>query len=302
MVAHTNPTYSQANWRERPAVAAVLRGESGSLFGSHPDSGAQTITAFSPIEGTSWGLLMEESWDEIANPWLRYTQVAPLALIPALVLAAGALYFALRQIVQPLQRLDAQATRLGWGEFDAIEQPVGGIQEIRALQATLARMAGRLQAAQAGMRSYAATLTRGQEEERARLARELHDETVQTLIALEHRAHMLRRALERDPAAAAGKADELTEMAAGAVQEVRRVIRALRPLFLDDLGWLPAVQALVDDLNRSGSMTAALHVERPPSPAGPGRRTDAVPHHPGGVGQRGPAQQRPAGPGRSAIH
>ena len=114
------------------------------------------------------------------------------------------------------------------------------------------------------MRSYAATLTRGQEEERARLARELHDETVQTLIALEHRAHMLRRALERDPAAAAGKADELTEMAAGAVQEVRRVIRALRPLFLDDLGWLPAVQALVDDLNRSGSMTAALHVSGPP--------------------------------------
>jgi signal transduction histidine kinase len=157
---------------------------------------------------------------------------------------------------------------LGKGDFDALNEPVEGIQEIQALQATLARMAAQLQAAQVGIRNYAAAVTQGQENERARLARELHDETVQNLIALEHQSHMLRRAIDRDRVAAARKADELAVLAAAAVRKVRRTIRALRPLYLDDLGWLPAVQALVNDLNKSGKVKASLTI------AGVERRLD----------------------------
>ncbi len=107
-----------------------------------------------------------------------------------------------------------------------------------------------------------------EKEDKARLARELHDETVQNLIALEHQSHMLRRAIDRDRVAAARKADELAVLAAAAVRKVRRTIRALRPLYLDDLGWLPAVRALVDDLNKSGKVKASLTI------AGVERRLD----------------------------
>ena len=270
VVAHPDPALTGLDFSDYPGVAAVLCDETGSTFGLDPETGEEAVFAYSPVGDSNWKLLIKEPWSAIANPLLRYSQIAPLALVPALLLAAGALYFGLHQIVQPLRRLDAQATRLGWGDFDALEKRVGGTEEIQALQTTLTRMAEQIRAAQAGMRSYAAALTMGQEDERARLARELHDETVQTLIALEHRVHMLRRAIDQDPETVARRVNELTEMASGAVTEVRRVIRALRPLYLDDLGWLPAVQALVDDLEKSGKLTATFQIN------GQGRRLEPI--------------------------
>jgi signal transduction histidine kinase len=260
VLAHNNPSLDGADMSDHPSIDALSQGETGSQFQRQADTDEEVVIAYSPVGDSGWGLLMEESWSVIADPRLRYSQVAPLVLVPALLLAAGALVFGIRRIVQPLQKLDRQTARLGWGEFDAVREPVGGTGEIRALQATLARMAEQLRDAQAGMRSYATALTQGQEEERARLARELHDETVQTLIALEHRVHMLRRAISRNPEEAIYKAGDLAQMAADAVQEVRRVIRALRPLYLDDLGWLPALRALVDDLNGTDGTRATLRV------------------------------------------
>ena len=260
VLVHPDSSLAGMDLHNHPGVSAALGGETGSLFLRHSEDNNEVVIAYSPIGETGWGLLLEESWSAIADPQLRYSQIAPLALVPALLLAAGALVFGIRRIVQPLQQLGHQADRVGWGEFDALSEPVGGIEEIQALQTTLAHMAEQLQAAQAGMRSYAAALTRGQEEERARLARELHDETVQILIALEHRIHMLRRAISRDPDSAISKADELAKMAAGAVKDVRRVIRALRPLYLEDLGWIPAIQSLVNDLEKSGELTAAFRI------------------------------------------
>ena len=261
VLAHPDPARLGEAVTDYPGVAAVLEGRTGSTVGVRPGTGEEIIIAYSPIEGTGWALILEESWGRIAGPRVQYTQLAPLVLLPALILAAVTIYVGIRQIVQPLQQLDEQATRLGWGEFDAVQQPVGGIEEIRALQTTLSRMARQLAMAQAGMRSYAAALLRGQEEERARLARELHDETVQTLIALEHRIHGVRRALSRDPLTVEGRLEELAQMATDSVHEVRRVVRALRPLYLEDLGWVSAVRALAEELDKRGSMTATFSLQ-----------------------------------------
>jgi signal transduction histidine kinase len=144
---------------------------------------------------------------------------------------------------------------LGWGEFEAMEEPVGGIAEIRALQATLIEMADQVQSYQVGMRGYLAALTQGQEEERKRLARELHDETAQSLIALDQKLQMAQRALGRDPRAAAARLDELRAMAADLIQEVRRFSRNLRPIYLEDLGLIPALEMLTRDANGSNNGT-----------------------------------------------
>jgi len=90
-----------------------------------------------------------------------------------------------RQIVQPSQSLEKQAAELGWGNFEAIEKPVGGIAEIHHLQAQLILMAQKVKAAQKNLRGYVNMITAGQEDERRRLARELHDDVVQSLIALD---------------------------------------------------------------------------------------------------------------------
>jgi signal transduction histidine kinase len=169
-------------------------------------------------------------------------------LVPGLLIAGAAVWFGIRRIVQPLQQLEGRATDLAWGDFDSIEKPVGGIEEIQQLQATLKHLANRVRSTQAGMRNYIAAITQTQEDERARLARELHDQTVQTLIALGHREQRLKRYVTDDPEAAA-VLDELRGMTTQAVDDLRRIIRAMRPIYLEELGLVPALEMLAHDLN-----------------------------------------------------
>ncbi len=247
---------------EHPGVAEALRGESGALFRRVEDS--EHVVAFSPVPPVGWALVTEEPWEAVYSPLLRTTLAAPLILIPVLLFALVALGFGIRQIVQPLNALEQKTTQLAGGQFAVIESPVGGIAEIRSLQDGLIQMARKLKAAQQRLRDYAAAILRSQEDERARLARELHDETVQALVALDQRVQMVERGLARDPQAAAGKLAELRTMTAAMLDDVRRVIRALRPIYLDDLGLLPALEMLTQTIGRESGLTATFEVEGEP--------------------------------------
>jgi signal transduction histidine kinase len=179
---------------------------------------------------------------------MRYSQATPLVLVPGLLLALGLVWFGLQRIVRPLQRLEAQARELGWGNFSVIEKPVGGIDEIQHLQDTLRLMVKSIQAAQAGMHNYIGAITQAQEDERTRLARELHDQTTQSLIALNHQQQMLKPHF-RDNSEATAMLAELRSMIEAIIEDLRRIVRAMRPIYLEELGLATALKMLVKDLN-----------------------------------------------------
>ncbi len=79
------------------------------------------------------------------------------------------------------------------------------------------------------------------EAQRARLARELHDETAQVFAALKLQLGSLRESAPED---LHPRLDRLTELVGAGVGSIRRVSEDLRPTVLDDLGLLPALQAL----------------------------------------------------------
>ena len=84
-----------------------------------------------------------------------------------------------------------------------------------------------------------------QEEERGRVARELHDSISQMLVGVRYALDNTRRRLQRgDPEAAQVPLDKGITYLGSAISEVRRVSRDLRPGVLDDLGLGPAVKAL----------------------------------------------------------
>ena len=243
-----------------PGVAQALRGENGAAL-VRDESGVEWVVAYASAPSVDWGLIISEPWEEAVNPLLRASLLIPLALIPAVLVTLAAIIFGARRVIRPLQQLDRQAARVGQGDYDALAQPIGGIAEIQTLRATLAEMAGQIRSYRRSMQSYAAAITRSQEDERARLARELHDETVQSLIALDQRVQMVERALARDPKSAADKLAELRAMTTETLEDVRHAIRALRPIYMEDLGLVPALEAMVRSIGAENGPAATFVVE-----------------------------------------
>ncbi len=232
-------------------VADALNGESGTIYVSDDASsdGEEQVIAFSSIPPLNWALVIKEPWQEVADPLLRATELAPLILAPVLIVALIGLLFGLRQIVQPLQSLERKAAELGWGDYEAIEESVGGINEIQRLQTELIHMAHKVQVAQQSLRGYLGAVTAGQEEERRRLARDLHDDTIQALIALNQRIQLAQISATGEPAA--GQLAEMQQMAEQTIGDLRRLTRDLRPIYLEDLGLVTALDMLARDASQT---------------------------------------------------
>jgi two-component system sensor histidine kinase UhpB len=98
-----------------------------------------------------------------------------------------------------------------------------------------------------------------QEEERRRIARELHDGIGQTLTSLAVRLRSLEEFSTREEAAAQAKV--LRKIAAGAVDEVRRIARGLRPSVLDDLGLDEALRQYASEYQQTHGVAVDVQVE-----------------------------------------
>jgi signal transduction histidine kinase len=102
------------------------------------------------------------------------------------------------------------------------------------------------------LRFYIRKVTDAQEDERRRVARELHDETVQGLVDVARRLDALATSDLEAPEAAAERVEQVYQRIEELLQGVRRFSRDLRPSVLDDLGLLPAIEGLLADLEESG--------------------------------------------------
>jgi signal transduction histidine kinase len=240
-----------------PGVREALSGQSGSSYVRV--EGDEHVVAFGPVQPTGWALVTEEPWESVTSPLLNSSLMAPLVLVPALLLALLALWFGARQVVQPLRQLGQEAALLAEDRPPASARPVGGIAEIRDLQRTLNGMARRIQAARAALRRYIAQITRAQEDERRRIARDLHDETIQELIALDQRIQMLGLDLQARGAPEAERAEGIHHAATEIVAGIRRLTRALRPIYLEDLGLLPALRMQASASQETMGIPVTLH-------------------------------------------
>jgi PAS domain S-box-containing protein len=105
------------------------------------------------------------------------------------------------------------------------------------------------------LEAYARRTTAAREEERARIARELHDGPVQTLVLLWRRLDALEQ-VEGEPRA--GELRAAQRAAREAADELRRVSRDLRPSILHDLGLTAALRAEVSSFSQRSGIVARL--------------------------------------------
>jgi signal transduction histidine kinase len=252
-------------------IPQALSSTGGSTL-CHAPGGTQMYISYAAVGNTGWRVVVEEPYDDLVDPILRLPGLIPIVIAVAGVVTLLALTFGARTVVVPLQRLARAAGRVSWGDLSAIAEPVTGVEEIEDLQRALQEMAGRVQSYQDGMRDYLAAVTEAQERERTRLARELHDETVQALIALGQRVEMARRSLERGEIERARTTlDDVRQLSTETMEGVRRFSRDLRPLYLEDLGFVPALEMLAQEAGRQGGAPVGVRVEGTPRRLSPAR-------------------------------
>ncbi|WP_420555972.1 cache domain-containing protein [Roseovarius sp.] len=111
-------------------------------------------------------------------------------------------------------------------------------------------------AADAKLKKLTQRVFDAQEEERSRVARELHDGISQILVGVRYALDSARRRFASHDARAGETLDRGIAHLSGAIHEVRRISRDLRPGVLDDLGLGPALKSLVEDFgHRTGIKT-----------------------------------------------
>ncbi len=238
-----------------------------------PDSagGQGEVIAYAPLSLVPWAVVIRQSDREVFAPVYegrrRLLQWGPLMLVLGLLFTWGAA----ESVRRPLALLTRAAERIAAGDlgepipalpsdeigrlgaaFEAMRaQLSASIDDItRSNQQLEARVAARTRELQDAHRElqlkdeFRGKLLRkvitAQEEERKRLARELHDETCQKLAAL---------GIRLDTALGSGSPQELRErlgdaraLATQTLDDVHRVIFDLRPSVLDDLGLLAAIR------------------------------------------------------------
>jgi signal transduction histidine kinase len=108
------------------------------------------------------------------------------------------------------------------------------------------------------LRALTAAMEWVQEEERKRIAQELHDDLGQQLTVLKMDASMLKSRLAREQSDALRMAERLDGVLVQTVQSLRRISADLRPAMLDDLGLVPALEQLLQQIGQRAGLAYEL--------------------------------------------
>jgi two-component system, NarL family, sensor histidine kinase UhpB len=177
-----------------------------------------------------------------AQPGRSTLELVAVVAVGGVVVSVLVNALILRLALRPLGGLERTADRVAAGELDA-RAPLSPLADARMarLTHTFNAMLDAQAASRERLRRIAAGAVRAAEEERKRIARELHDETAQILAALLIQLKTVRQV--EDPARADARLGELRTGLAEALEGVRRFARGLRPPALDELGLGPALTA-----------------------------------------------------------
>ena len=226
-----------------------------------------TILAFVPLTTAPWGIAVQSLQADVFAPSANLKR---LFIILGLIFIGTALILTIgisRSIVDPLKELISGADRIARGDLSNPIAPQGS-DEIGVLSQSFETMRGKL--LESGKRIYRHTqeletrvkertrqikqsqeqaekllkkLISSQEEERKRIARELHDDPLQELSASLMRIDMCRL---RPEEVTADKIDSIRDIIVKAYDGLLAIMQNLRPSLLDDLGLIAAVQSLLE--------------------------------------------------------
>jgi signal transduction histidine kinase len=234
---------------ERPLLAHVAPGYASSQHDAPFEPAGDTHRSwFGKIASTPLlaKLLVTDMVINLAAVWVvsnapprANVEIILTSLIVTLGLNVALVWWALL----PLRTLEATTLRVAEGDFEArfLASPLAD-RNLARIGRTFNDLLDRLTADRERARQLAVQVIQAADVERARIARELHDSTAQSVSALE----MMISAARQDPQAAANpeRLSMMHEIARQALGELRTLSHTVHPRVLDDLGLIAAIEQL----------------------------------------------------------
>ncbi len=239
---------------------------SGDKKGSGGDRSTD-ILAFAPLEMAHWGVSIVQPKKDVFAPAYKLEKTFLLFSITSIGISLIIAIGMSRSIVKPVHQLIDATKKIAEGDMSKSIW-FGGTDEIGALSSSFEVMRIKLADSLEGLQRYNIELEQRviartkqirdsqkkvenllkkvisvQEDERKRIARGLHDETMQSLSALLMKINMCKMYPENIPLE---KIDEMREIVHNTLDGIHNIIQNLRPAILDDLGLDAAIRWLLD--------------------------------------------------------
>jgi two-component system, NarL family, sensor histidine kinase UhpB len=188
--------------------------------------------------------LQADPTNEAGEVWGEFSDTV-LALAVFCALALAFITWTVRRLLRPVGGLVSGLARIGSGDYDArvVEE---GPAELATLAGGFNRMAERLTAIEAQNLRLQTQIARLQEEERAELARDLHDEIGPSLFAISITAAAIGELAKAGRSAGIPEqVQAIRTVVAGAQRHIKDILGRLRPVCAIEPGLCPAIQSLV---------------------------------------------------------
>ncbi|MFN2129754.1 MAG: histidine kinase [Anaerolineae bacterium] len=158
VIYHSNAAHIGADFSNQVVVEQVMQGRSGAFRATDLD-GRAIVASFSPVPGTSWGLVTEESWASLIQSSQPYSRFLAVLLGLGIVVPVAVVAFGLRRIMRPIDELIDAAQEIAGGNFrQRIVASTG--DELEELAEQFNRMANELQSLYDDLEQRVATRTR----------------------------------------------------------------------------------------------------------------------------------------------
>ena len=221
-----------------------------------PDGRFYTIAVY-PMLQRNLFVLAAVSWDKLLGPMVSLTTFWPFIMGILGLIGIFSVYIMWQKVIMPLKDLEEEVSMLSWGEEVPLKNAPEAVTELQKLREALVVLANSAIDKVQLSRRYVNDLVKVQEEERARISREIHDGPLQDLTALIQRLRLLSLDID-SPVEREKQLEEAKSAAMAGVKEMRELCNNLTPPWLD----LGIVQALTELSERqSAQLNIKIHLD-----------------------------------------